>query len=250
MHNHPFSFTLVPGKVSIKIYNRDFKESSHYYLEGEVDVNEVTYNHQLITQNLQVSKLCVTRQVHSSDLLLVEQPWNIGQEPEVDGLITEQNNIALGVLTADCVPILLASGDGEFIASLHCGWRGLYNGIIENCALKLRKLTNQSINAFIGPSITYRSYNVDEQYYQNWVSLSKDFTQFFGEVDSSDFDRNYYCDLPSIAKYLLQRSNIQIIHHLDEDTFLNPSKYPSHRYATINNLGKYKGSILSTILKL
>ncbi|MDX1916605.1 MAG: polyphenol oxidase family protein [Rickettsiaceae bacterium] len=243
-----FSFDLIDSRVFVKIYTRDFKPSSHQYIaKDEIEIGEVYNNHEIIKQDLSVDYLCVSNQVHGNSVVLLTNPWQINQEPECDGIVTQQKNIALGVLTADCVPVLICSGDGEFIASLHCGWRSLYQGIIENSILQLRALGALSLKAIIGPSIGYQDYIIDRNYYENWVSKSDNFTQFFSPLEENS--GKYNCDLASIAKYFLETNNVEIAYHNRQSTYSNPARYPSYRYAIDNNLKKYKGSILSTITK-
>ncbi len=253
MHSDNLSFELIPNKVLIKIYAKNFKPSTHYYIKGEVDELEVALNHNAITKDTNGLSLCVLRQVHGNEVVYVDQAWPQGQEPNADGMITDLSNVVLGIQTADCIPILISNHDGSYIGAIHCGWRSLYNGIIERCVDKLTHLSTQPLVAVMGPSITKKTYEVSEEYSNLWISVSKDYSKFFtplGKASDKSQKSGFLCDLPGIAKLLLQKSKIKLVGHFEEDTVLNPSKYPSHRYACINNIGKYKGSILSTITKM
>ncbi|MDX1924593.1 MAG: polyphenol oxidase family protein [Rickettsiaceae bacterium] len=245
-----FSFEIIPEKVEIKIYDRYFTRSTHNYLLKDADISEVQSNQLAISRDNNALGLCVLQQNHTNIVTEAQVPWEIGKEPIADGMISEANNLVLGVLTADCVPVLLASIDGEVIGALHCGWRSIFEGIIENYISISRTKTKSKIIAFIGPSIQKSSYEVGEEFVNKWLLKSEEFAPFFEEIISHDSNEGkFYCDLPSIARIILQNNDVEIAFHVKEDTYTNPAKYPSFRYSMKNNLGKYKGSILSAITK-
>ena len=79
-------------------------------------------------------------QVHSPDVAIVDKPWRYENSPKVDGLVTKRPGIALGILTADCAPVLLADPEAGVIAAAHAGWRGAKAGIIAAVVGKMREL--------------------------------------------------------------------------------------------------------------
>lgn len=191
------------------------------------------------------NKLCVLKQVHGVDIVEVNKAWEIGEEPEGDGIFTSIKNLSIGIMTADCVPVLISSKDGEYIAALHCGWKSALDGIVNYAKDKFSKKTNQKLIAAIGPSIQKYSYEVGDEFYRNFLCKSSNYSRFFEPKSEEKF----YFDIASFVKLSLEENSIEVKKHFDEDTFSNPIKYPSHRYSTVNNLGKYKGSILSVICK-
>ncbi|MDX2050273.1 MAG: peptidoglycan editing factor PgeF [Rickettsiaceae bacterium] len=236
---------IVPGKVFARIYNRNFTKSTHSYLYKDNNFGEVASNHLLVSNDLGANRLCVLNQVHMGKVLVVDHPWNIGNEPSADGMVSTNANIALGILTADCVPVLITSMDGNYIAAVHCGWRSLISGIIQNCSNIISQKTSSKLVAVIGPSISQESYEVSPDFYKNFLKFDSELNGCFIESASGKF----LCDLAKIATILLSRENITVIKHFDENTFAMPEKYPSHRYNLVNGLGPYRGSILSTIIK-
>ncbi|HLF59430.1 MAG TPA: peptidoglycan editing factor PgeF [Alphaproteobacteria bacterium] len=105
-------------------------------------------------------------QVHSADVVVVDKPWGREHAPKVDGLVTKRPGIALGVLTADCVPVLLADRKAGIVAAAHAGWRGAKAGIIAAVVEKMCALgaTRESIAAGLGPAIAQRSYEVGPEF--------------------------------------------------------------------------------------
>jgi YfiH family protein len=238
-------FELVPERVRIKIYNREFKKSTHYYLKRQADEKEVANNHNHVINDIGAESLCVLEQVHGTSVTDVSKPWGLGEEPNADGIFTNLNKVALGIQTADCVPVLISSSDGEYIAGLHCGWKSAVGGLIGELKNKLSLKTKQSLIAVICPSIQKYSYEVGEEFYQNFIDKSESYKIFFEKKSEEKF----YFDIADFVKSSLIENSIEVVKHFNEDTFSNPQKYPSHRYSTVNNLGKYKGSILSVICK-
>lgn len=105
-------------------------------------------------------------QVHSPDVAIVDKPWQYENSPKVDGLVTKRPGIALGILTADCAPVLLADPQAGVIAAAHAGWRGAKAGIIAAVVGKMRELgaEPESITAGVGPAIAQRSYEVGPEF--------------------------------------------------------------------------------------
>ena len=230
-------------KILIKIYNRKFTKSSGNYLLTSDSFENVTKNFEAIKEDLNSKELLVLKQTHGIEISDANYPWDIGNEPEADGLITSIKQRTLGIQTADCVPVLVYSEDAKIVGALHCGWKSAIGGIIDSLSEKFRAKTQSKLYAVIGPSISKDSYEVDENYYLNFITKSKNYEKYFTENKNERFQ----FDLPKFVSDQLILNDIEISKHFDEDTYKNPDIYPSHRYAVHNNLGKYKGSILSTI---
>lgn len=202
-------------------------------------------NHELVISDLKANNLLVLQQVHGTEIADADNEWELGGEPKADGMITTKENLALGIQTADCVPVLFATENGEYIGGLHCGWKTVLDGAIKIYKEKIRNQTDSELLALIGPSIQQASYEVGKEYMDNFLAQSENYAKFF--IQKSEL--KYLFDLPGLVKYLLEIENIRVIKHFDEDTFQLPQKYPSNRYSNKNGLGKYKGSILSVIVK-
>ena len=110
--------------------------------------------------------LCSTYQVHSADAIVVTAPWSRGEAPRADAMATSTPGLALAILTADCVPVLLADHEAGVIGAAHAGWRGALNGILEAAVSAMLSLGAQAkdIRAAIGPAIGPASYEVGPEF--------------------------------------------------------------------------------------
>lgn len=197
-----------------------------------------------MTQDLGAKDLAIINQVHGIEIADADKVWEAGKEPEADGMICAKKLRALGVQTADCVPVLLSSKNGEIIGAAHCGWRSAFGGILEVLVKKMRDKGASDLVAAIGPSIQQKSYEVDINFYNNFTEKSPGYSQFFIKTNAE----KYLFDLPAYVKFLLDEQGVELVKHFADDTYTNPELYPSYRYAVHNNfVGGYKGSILSTI---
>ena len=110
--------------------------------------------------------LCSTYQVHSAEAVVVTAPWPRGEAPRVDAMATATPGLALAILTADCVPVLLADREAGVIGAAHAGWRGALNGVLEAAVSAMLGLGAQAkdIRAVIGPAIGPASYEVGPEF--------------------------------------------------------------------------------------
>ena len=102
-------------------------------------------------------------QVHGRSIEKVDCHTTFAK-PETDGLLSSSFDLALAVLSADCMPIAISTKDGNEFAVVHAGWKGLFNGVIEEC-LNAFSPDGSKLNAWIGPSITKKNYEVDQDFY-------------------------------------------------------------------------------------
>ncbi|MFA6303072.1 MAG: peptidoglycan editing factor PgeF [Legionella sp.] len=165
------------------------------------DNNEhVARNRQLLKQELQLPNDPVwLNQTHSTVCVVAEKDGN----RDADAATTRSKQHPLAIMTADCLPITLCSTQGTEIAAIHAGWRGLFNGIIEN-TLHTMKSEAKDLLAWIGPAICHNCYEVGEEVFQS-------FTSKYPESHTAFITRNdkWMANLPKIAEIVL---NIQGIH--------------------------------------
>ena len=110
-------------------------------------------------------------QTHSSKVIKIDNKNKNSKKFFSDALITKVNGIALGVVTADCVPIILYDKKNQMIGCIHAGWKGAFSGIIENTVKKFK--SDSQIIASIGPCIGSKSYEVDNKFFRKFISKSK-----------------------------------------------------------------------------
>jgi len=239
---------LIEGKVYYKIFDKSFKESSHIYakykLNNELSTEEIDNNKKAILSYLEADDIFVLKQVHGNKIINADIIDNFNIEPEADGAVTTRKNLVLTIQTADCVPILLTSEDGNVIGAAHCGWKSAKANIISNLVDMMQARGASQIKAFIGPAIQQYSYEVDSEYYNNFIMENSKYAKFF--IPSVN-DNHYMFDLPSFVEMKLIESNVNEINKSLEDTYSQKEKYPSYRRSC--HLGiKYNKNILSAIM--
>ena len=170
--------------------------------------------------------LAMVRQVHSPDVVAATGEW--GEDPpEADALVTATRGLALGIVTADCAPVLLADRQANVIGAAHAGWRGALGGVIENTVAAMEKLgaRRDAIVAAIGPCIAPESYEVGE-----------DFHRQFKEIDALFFapgrPGHWQFDLPSYVLSRLREAGVGAAEWIGRDTYGDAAAFHSYRRAT------------------
>jgi len=189
-------------------------------------------------------------QVHSPDVVTVTEIWDADHRPKVDALVTDKKGIALGVLTADCVPVLFAyegkADQPSVIGAAHAGWRGAIGGVLENTVKAMERLgaTNRKIFAALGPCIGQRSYEVGPEFPAPFVAENLENQRFFKPAFKSD---HYMFDLPGYVVAKLHGLGLVDVEGPPADTCADPERFYSHRYCTLRH-EKRTGNLMSAIV--
>ena len=215
---------------------------------GSKDAREnITHNRALAMEALGLPNvpLVTVTQTHSAIAHVVTEPFDAMTAPEGDGLVTTMKNIALGVQTADCAPILFYEPEAGVIGGAHAGWQGALSGILEATVRAMEGLgaAPEKIIAVIGPCIQPASYEVDSVFYQTFLAQSAAYHTFFTEGDTP---LKFYFDLPSFVRFRLYNCGVTKIDDVAEDTVSQPEKFFSFRRATQQGENDY-GRELSVI---
>lgn len=175
-------------------------------------------------------KLVTLRQVHSAKVVQVDAPWKLSEMPEADGLVTSVPGLILAIMSADCVPVLMADVVHGVIGAFHAGWRGLLAGVLKNGVDKMLAAGAHigSISAAIGPCIHQKNYEVDQKFKDVFLLEDKDLSSFFKPSKQVD---HYLFDLPGCVAYTLRKLRIKNIDALNMDTYTQPETFFSCRYA-------------------
>ena len=172
------------------------------------------------------------RQVHSANSILIdaESDTRTDERAEADAMVTSTPNIALAILTADCVPVLFVAPSVGLVAAAHAGWRGAVDGVLESTIAIMVKLgaKPQQIEAVIGPAIQQASYQVGSDLRDYVLKYHSDAKIYF----DNDVKRKYRFDLPGFVKWRLSMSGLLQIKNLGIDTYCESSNLFSHRKAT------------------
>jgi YfiH family protein len=173
------------------------------------------------------AQLATVYQVHSPDVVAVQVPWPHDDRPRADGMVTDRPGLLLGVVTADCAPVLFADRAAGVVGAAHAGWRGAHGGVLENTVAAMTRLGAQRarIVAVIGPAIAQPSYEVDASFRDRFDGGDEEFFAP-GQPGHWQFDLEGY-----IAKRLGQAS-IGTVQRLGLDTYSDPERFFSYRRAT------------------
>lgn len=197
-------------------------------LGAEDDADNVAANRAAVVEAvLPGSQLVTPYQIHSADAVIATVAWNMDDRPRADAVVTDRQGLLLGIVTADCGPILLADRMAGVVAATHAGWRGAHEGIVEATVASMESLgaERQNIAAAIGPCIAQLSYEVD-----------RDFRDRFSQEDECYFARgkpdHWQFDLPAYVASRLRHAGIGNVEDVAQDTYSQPDRFFSYRRAT------------------
>ncbi|MGV3651370.1 MAG: peptidoglycan editing factor PgeF [Devosia sp.] len=174
--------------------------------------------------------LMVMRQVHSNRVVRLEGVSPDIVRVEADGMVTRRPGVLLGILTADCAPVLLSDAETGVIGAFHAGWRGAVDGIAEQTVEAMVKLgaAPQRIVAAIGPTISQPNYEVGPDFARDLLARHHDASH---RINRPDGQREHF-DLPGFVFDRLLDAGVGRVHDLGECTYAHPRRYFSHRSAT------------------
>ena len=189
--------------------------------------------------------LMIAKQVHSTKVIHVEAPWSFGNAPEGDAMVTAKKGIGLGVLTADCVPILLASEKERVIGCAHVGWKGALEGILESTIGAMKKIgaAPETIQTVLGPCIGAHSYEVRDDFKASFLTQDGSSEQFFKEAPRQG---HLLFDLPGYVIKKLNALGVMSVYDTKQDTLMNETSFFSNRRAFLRSEKDF-GSQISVI---
>lgn len=195
--------------------------------------------------DLPAEHLATVYQVHSPTVVEVERPWNREDSPQADAMVTRQEGVGLGILTADCVPVLLADAKARVVGAAHAGWRGAFDGVLDAVVEAMTGLgaAPERIVAGIGPAIAQRSYEVGPEFRQRFLERAEDHDDFFCPAKRAD---HYMFDLKGFVARTLAQTGVVKVQSLPCDTCAEPGRFFSYRRATLTGDSDY-GRGLSVI---
>ena len=200
-------------------------------------------NLEFVSKKIQVKKinLILMHQSHSNKVRIIKKN-DYKKEIYADAMVTNERGLALGVLTADCVPILLYDKKNKVIGCIHAGWKGALSGIIKNTILKIKNLNNNSrIYASIGPCIGKNNYEVDLKFFKKFVKKSRKNINYFSTKNKN----KKLFNLRRFVSDKLLELNVDV-DHVNHDTFKEKNYFFSYRWSSIMKLRDY-GRCISVI---
>jgi len=208
---------------------------------------DVLKNLEIISNKINCNKnsLITLNQKHTNQVVYFKNETSIKNKVTADAIVSEVKNVGIGILTADCAPILFYDPKKKIIGCAHSGWKGALNGIIKNIVKKFNELNSNSndLIAVVGPCIDKKSYEVKEDFFNKFVSYENNNKIFFEKINNGKF----LFDLRGFINKEISISGITNIENLEMDTFSQKEFFYSYRRSQHNKEKDY-GRCISVIL--
>lgn len=177
------------------------------------------------------ARLVTLYQVHSSNCVAVIEPFEERLRPHADALVTDRPGLALGILTADCAPVLLADREAGVVGAAHAGWKGAIGGVTDSTigTMELLGARRERIVAAVGPCIARASYEVDAAFLDRFAAADPENERFFTEGRRAG---HWQFDLEAYVAHRLAAAGIRTVETLGQDTYAQPEHFYSYRRAT------------------
>lgn len=177
---------------------------------------------------LPADRLTTCFQIHSAEAVVVEKPWSMDDAPRADGMATATPGVALGILTADCAPVLFADTRARVVGAAHAGWRGAHAGVLEATLKAMASLgaRPRDIVAAVGPSIAQRSYEVGPSFPDSFIAEDPVNRDYFAQAPRAG---HWLFDLPGYITKRLGDAGVGLIQRCPNDTFVEEDRFFSYR---------------------
>ena len=177
-----------------------------------------------------ITNLSTVHQVHSPDVVRIEEPLAPIERPQADAMVTTVPGLVLGVLSADCGPVLFSDSENGVIGAAHAGWKGAVYGVLENTieAMVEAGAKRAKITAALGPSIGPTSYEVGPEFVEAVLAVDVAYEQFFSPSTKSG---HAMFDLPGLTIKRLTDAGV-VAESLNLDTYSDPTRFYSYRRTT------------------
>lgn len=194
------------------------------------------------------SHLVTCHQIHSPTCVVVDAPWTPDAAPKADAMATNQPGIALGILTADCAPVLFADTKARVIGAAHAGWKGAKGGVLEATIARMVDLgaTPGRIVACIGPCIAQRSYEVGPEFPTPFLDEDERNRDYFAPARRAG---HFLFDLPAYITRRLGDSGVAMIQRCPNDTVAEEDRFFSYRRSCLRGEADYGRGLSSIVLQ-
>lgn len=195
--------------------------------------------------NVDIKNLATLHQIHSNQVFVANQGIS-NNRPEADGIVSNTKGVAIGVVTADCGPILFADRKNSVIGAAHAGWRGAFDGVLENTISAMEKLgaERSSISACLGPTISQTNYEVGPEFYARFLEKNTEHSRYF---TPSGKPEHYLYNLHAFIMECLEQSGVNS-EDLGICTYAGDENYFSYRRTTHRNEKDYGRQISVIVL--
>lgn len=198
------------------------------------DKGVVARNRAIVASRLGVDeeRLLTVWQWHSPDVVEAKDRWDVRKPPEGDAMVSATPGIALGILTADCAPVLFADAEAKVIGAAHAGWKGALAGVTDKTIAAMERLgaKRERIVAVIGPTIAQASYEVGPELRNAFIAQSSSNAAFFSI--SPENKQHFRFDLPGYLKARLTEAGVGMAGNIGVDTYRQEPDFFSYRRMT------------------
>ena len=178
-------------------------------------------------KNLDIKKkIILINQIHSNKIIKINKN-NSDKKFQGDGLITNDKNFALGILTADCCPIFIFEKSNKYICALHSGWKGALKNISAkgiNYFVK-QKIDKKNIIVLIGPCLGFKNFEVSKDFKKKFINKNKKYSIFF---KYKNLNKDIF-NLRGLINYQFKELGIKNLYNVDKDTYAHDDMFFSHR---------------------
>ena len=191
------------------------------------------------------NSIVTLKQMHSAKVIYFKNKDSVKNNLAGDAIVTKIKNLAIGILTADCVPILLYDPNKKIMGCIHSGWKGALNGILKNTIKKFADLNSNASDLVValGPCIKKEDYEVDYEFYQKFIKKNNS-NEFFFEKKSNN---KYIFDLREFINNELLSLKVKKIDNIEKNTFSDEETFFSYRRSRLKKEKDY-GRCISVIL--
>ena len=216
------------------------------------DPARVVENRALVAAHLGAAHIVTPYQIHGAEVVVAAKPWTREDMPRCDAIVTRVLGLAIGVLAADCAPVLLAEPDARVVGAAHAGWRGAIDGVTDATIARMIELgaRRERIVAAVGPCIGVAAYEVGPEYEARFLAHHPANYQFFERPRrAGDPGAKPHFDLSAYVVTRLRLARIARIDGLEACTFTNDSDFFSFRRSQADKHLDYGRQISAIVLR-
>jgi len=244
LHGVRYGFFGSRGGVSTGIF-----ESLNAGHGSRDDPAAITENRRRVAAAVGVGEphLLSVFQIHSDEVVTVDRPWTPKTRPRCDAMVTNRPGVALGVLAADCGPVLFADADAGVVGAAHSGWKGAVTGVLGNTVQAMERLgaRRERIVAALGPCIRQESYEVGPEFLAAFLTQDAANERYFTPNDRAG---HFQFDLGGYVMARLADEGLAAVHDTELDTYANPDRLFSYRLNTHKKVEGYGRNISAICL--
>ena len=227
-------------------FSKGIYKSLNCGLGSDDKIKDITKNLEKVCKKIgcNKNKLVLLNQIHSNIVHKINRIPN--KKLKGDSLITNRKGIALGILTADCAPILIYDPVNNLISAIHAGWRGAYKKIVSTTLkeFKFKGSNFKDLIAVIGPCISYRNYEVKKDFFNRFIAREKSNKKFFKHRNNK-----IYFSLNDYIKQNFLNFGVKNVEIIKKDTFKTSNNFFSARKSLKNKLNDYGRNISVIMIK-